>query len=65
MKWLKFNKKEKRTESLTVRLSESSITKVSKIIDYLKKKHDNVSQADLIEQLIDVAYEEMLKESGR
>jgi hypothetical protein len=61
MKWLKLDKKEKRTESLTVRLSESSVAKLEKLITYLEKKYGKASQADLIEQLIDVAYEEMLK----
>ncbi len=59
MKWLKMERKEKRTKSLSIRLSQTSVEKLDKITGYLEKKYSSVSQADAIEHFINVAYEEL------
>jgi len=55
MKMLEFEKK-KRDTPLTVRLTKDTVIKLKQITE----KH-NVSQADVIERLIDSGYEEMTK----
>jgi len=51
---LDFNKPEKKDTTLTIRIRKSIVDKLNEI----KEKHD-VSQSDVIEQLIEKAYEEM------
>lgn len=55
---LQFPKKEKRNSPLTVRLKETAVKKLKEIAS----KHC-VSQADVLERLIELEYEEM--ESGK
>ena len=65
MKWLKFEIPEKRNKVLTIRISESSHKQMVKTLEYVKKKVDsNISQADLIERLINEAYNEAFKKKG-
>jgi|GEM_PF-1988881 len=54
MSKLEFQKKQKRNAALTVRLTESTVDKLREIAE----KH-GVSQADVIEKLIESAYLEM------
>lgn len=60
MKWLKFEQNEKRDKVLTVRISADSYSKLKAIIAHVKSKQSkSISQADLIENLIDVAHSEI------
>jgi predicted CopG family antitoxin len=52
---LDFDKPEKKDATLTVRIRPSMVEKLNEI----KEKYE-VSQSDVIEQLIEKAYEEML-----
>ncbi len=60
MRWLKFEEKEKRDRSLTIRVSEECLERMSEILKFLEKKDKKkYSQADLIDQLIKVAHREI------
>lgn len=62
MKWLKFDRDETRNKMLTIRTTETCYNRISELIKFVKKtQKKNISQADLIERLIDEAWSEMQK----
>lgn len=66
MKWLKFSEKAKRDKILTVRITQDTYENLVQVCKWLtKKRKQNTSQSDLIEQLILVAFDEMEKEKRK
>lgn len=63
MKWTKFNKTEAKSKVLNVRITPSHAEKLRRILKFVKKTDESLSQSDLIQNFIDVAYEEIKRKS--
>jgi len=66
MKWTKLKRAEAKSEVLNMRITPSHLERLGKLLKFVNKSETaSISNSDLIQNFIDVAYEEMANKKKR